>query len=227
MIALVTGGSGRIGGAIAAHLRERGYEVLAPTHDEMWVEYAKHVIRYMQVVPQIDLLVCAHGLYGDVASVEESDSTMWREAIAVNLIGTYNVCHYAIKKLKQGGQIITLAGGGGMLDPMPMISSYACSKAAIVSLTKTMAAELKGRIRANCIFPGMQDSKIHDEIMAIGEKANPHYQAIKKMRETGEGAVPVDNTIKIIDHLIDGAQKHTSGTVFFARTLTYSIKVAA
>ncbi len=213
MNALITGGYGKIGGAVWHHLRDRGWTVYAPPHDAMWVEYAKHVRRYLDGLPGLDLVVCAHGLYGEVSPLAESESDMWREAIAVNLVGTYNVCRYAIPKMSVG-QIILMAGGGGMLNALPLLSSYACSKAGIVSLTATLAAELAGRIRVNCIFPGMQDSKIHDALLDAGREGNPHYDAIKAMRETGEGAVSVDNTLYLIDCLLANEE---NGVRYFAR----------
>lgn len=100
-----------------------------------------------------------------------------------------------------------------MLDPLPFVSSYGCSKAGIVSLTKTLAAE-HPELRVNCIFPGMQDSEIHDRLLAAGEEGNPAYASIKKMRETGEGAVPVEKTLACIDAILSSQD---TGKIYFAR----------
>lgn len=179
----------------------------------MPVESALAVSKVFASYHNISLLICAHGIYGEAARVQDSDPWLWRHALEVNLLGTYNVCRFAIPKMAPGGLIINIAGGGGMLDPVPFISSYGCSKAGIVSLTKTLAAE-HPELRVNCIFPGMQDGEIHDRLLAAGPDGNPAYASIKRMRDTGEGAVPVEKTLACIDHLIGSTD---TGKVHFAR----------
>ena len=230
---VITGASGSIGKAIATHLaftisplEESILSMPAggiplppkiiktPTHAEMPVESAQAVNKYFANLSNIEILICAHGLYGEASRVENSDPWQWRYALEVNLLGTYNVCRFALSKMCRNGLIINIAGGGGMGDPVPFISSYGCSKAGIVSFTKTLAAEHPD-LRVNCIFPGMQDGEIHDRLLAAGPEGNPAYPAIKKMRETGEGAIPVRNTLKLIDRMID---ERFTGKVCFART---------
>lgn len=209
---VITGARGRIGGAILRHLNG-DRTIAAPTHDEMPVESALAVSKRFEEYNNIEILICAHGIYGEAARVEDSDPWLWRHALEVNLLGTYNICRFAIPRMVRGGLIINIAGGGGMLDAVPFISSYGCSKAGIVSLTKTLAAE-HPELRINCIFPGMQDSEIHDRLLAAGPEGNPNYYAIKRMRETGAGAVPIDKTLKALDYLIHNT---ISGSVQFAR----------
>lgn len=206
---VVTGGAGKIGTAISKHLRADW----TPSHSTMPVESALAVSKVFESYCNIELLICAHGIFGEAARIEDSDPWLWRHALEVNLLGTYNVCRFAIPKMARGGVIITIAGGGGMLDPLPFVSSYGCSKAGIVSLTKTLAAE-HPELRVNCIFPGMQDSEIHDRLLAAGEEGNPAYASIKKMRETGEGAVPVEKTLACIDAILSSQD---TGKIYFAR----------
>jgi NAD(P)-dependent dehydrogenase (short-subunit alcohol dehydrogenase family) len=217
-VIIITGGHGRIGSAIAWHLAQAGHSILLPSHTEMPVESALAVSKWMAKTKSIYALICAHGLYGEASRVESSDPWLWREALEVNLLGTYNVCRFALSKMTRGGLIINLAGGGGMLDPLPFVSSYGCSKAGIVSLTKTLAAE-HTELRVNCIFPGMQDSEIHDRLLAAGPDGNPAYENIVRMRKTGEGAIPIRNTLQLIDKLI--ADTSLTGKVMFARTMTW------
>lgn len=213
---VITGGSGKIGSAIAKHFN--GRTVAIPGHSSMPVESALAVSKWFKanitISDPIELLVCAHGLYGEAARVEDSDPWLWREALEVNLLGTYNVIRFGLPYMAAGGLVITIAGGGGMLDPVPFISSYGASKAGIVSLTKTLAAEHPS-LRINAIFPGMQDGEIHDRLLAAGPEGNPAYPAIKKMRETGEGSIPIENTLKMIDRLM---ASNETGKICFART---------
>ncbi len=213
---LITGASGKIGKAIYHHLSQSPHRRFAtPLHAQMPVESAFAVQKYIHALPELDMVICAHGIYGEAARVENSDPWQWRYAIEVNLLGTYNVCRFALPRMAPSGLMVNIAGGGGMLDAIPFISSYACSKAGIVSLTRTLAAEYP-ELRINCIFPGMQDSEIHDRLIAAGPEGNPNYDAIKKMRETGEGTIPIENTIKVIDRLI--RDRIITGKVIFSRT---------
>ncbi len=217
---VVTGARGKIGGTIYAHFCKPEKLIRAPSHAEMPVESALAVSKWFDknATEPVEVLVCAHGIYGEAARVEDSDPWLWKHAIETNLLGTYNVCRFAIPKMARSGLIINMAGGGGMLDALPFISSYGCSKAGIVSLTKTLAAEHPD-IRINCIFPGMQDSEIHDRLLAAGEEGNPAYQNIKRMRETGDGAIPIGNTLKLIDQMrLDNT---LTGRIGFARTLAW------
>ena len=57
-----------------------------------------------------------------------------------------------------GGAIVNIASTGG-LEPSPMLGAYSVSKAAIIMLTKVLAAELgSSSIRVNCIAPGAVDT---------------------------------------------------------------------
>lgn len=217
---VITGARGKIGGTIANYLKQPDKLIRCPTHNEMPVESALAVSKWFtkNATEPIELLVCAHGIYGEASRVEDSDPWLWKHAIETNLLGTYNVCRFAMPKMALGGLIINMAGGGGMLDPLPFISSYGCSKAGIVSLTKTLAAEHPD-IRVNAIFPGMQDSEIHDRLLAAGEEGNPAYQSIKQMRESGKGAIPVENTLKLIDRLM--LDTKLTGRILFARTMQW------
>lgn len=218
MKAFVTGGHGAIGRAIVNHLEAKGWAVC---------DLHKHdldVTSYMACAPlktiPYDLIVCAHGVLGEIGKVE-SYSTDWREAIEVNLIGTYNVCSCAIAGVLKRratepefvGNIITLGGGGGMLDPICNISAYAASKAGIVSLTKTLSDEHRGAVRLNCIFPGPQDSVMWDQFLSDKEKSGWIYDMATRMRAT-QGWVPIQNTLNIIDNLI---ASDVTGQTLFAR----------
>src|SRR5205814_10693524 len=63
-----------------------------------------------------------------------------------SLYGTLIPCRHAISRFKKlrAGKIINLSGGGAT-NPLPNISAYAASKAAVVRLTETLAEELRDR----------------------------------------------------------------------------------
>ena len=82
--------------------------------------------------------------------------------------------------------------GGGATAPLPNISAYATSKAAVVRLTETLAEEVKAvGIEINAVAPGALNTRMLDEILEAGpHRVGPtFYQKALKQQETG-GAPP-------------------------------------
>ena len=66
------------------------------------------------------------------------------------------------------GKIIQLSGGGAT-SPLPRLSAYAASKAAIVRFAETLAEELRGSgIDVNAIAPGALNTRLLDEVLEAG-----------------------------------------------------------
>ncbi len=80
----------------------------------------------------------------------------WARAIEINLYGVLLPCRALIPHFKAAarGKIIIISGGGAT-NPLPNISAYAASKAAVVRLMETLAEELKPHgIDVNAVAPG-------------------------------------------------------------------------
>ena len=83
------------------------------------------------------------GIYGPMGTIDEIDWDAWVQAINVNLLGSVLMCRSLTPHFKRRGygKIVQLAGGGATA-PMPGISAYAASKAAVVRFAETLAGEL-------------------------------------------------------------------------------------
>ena len=182
--ALITGGSQGLGKSIAEHYLVEGANVvvcarnaneLAATRDELAqlagvgqkilaklcdvsceAQVNELVAFTLSELGSLQALVLNAGVYGPMGPTESVDITEWRRAIDINLFGVLLPCRAAIPHFKQAkrGKVVILSGGGAT-NPMPNISSYAASKAAVVRLMETLAEELKSfSVDVNAIAPG-------------------------------------------------------------------------
>lgn len=167
---------------------------------------------------RIDALINAAGHYGAIGSFEETDTEEWLSAWQSNLAGTYLMSKHLLPLIGKAadGRIINFAGGGAF-DPLPRYSAYAVSKAAVVRLSETMAAELRPRgIAVNAIAPGFVATEIHEATLAAGpERAGTELYEMtrKKMRD---GAVPVDVPVNCVRFLLSDAAKGLTGKTLSA-----------
>lgn len=195
----------------------RGYAVELVGHSELEVTDDLAVERFFRPLGVIDLLVNAAGAYGDVGMVRDISPAAWRRAIEVNLVGVYACCHHAMKRMPAGGHIINLAGGGR--GPMVMRSGYASAKSALWRLTETLAAE-EQNLHVNAIAPGPMDSRMQDAVVGI---AAPWADTVRAMRRNGQGEVPVANTLRALDYLME---REPTGQLLFARDFGPRLELA-
>ena len=176
--ALVTGGSSGIGLAIARMLREEGFaltlvsrraEKVQAAADELGAvavaadvgdadECARVVAEHRERVGRLDVLVNSAGI-GIAGTVDRLPTKHFDLQVGVNLRGLFLVTQAAIPLLRESqGLIVNLASIAGTL-PTPGLATYGATKAAVISLTKSLNEELDGDgVRAIAICPGFVDT---------------------------------------------------------------------
>ncbi len=137
----------------------------------------------------IDILVNNAGIYGPLGEIEDNDWDEWVDAININLLGTVYFCRALIPHMKGNkyGKIINLSGGGAT-SPLPRISAYAASKAAIVRFVETLALEVQEyNIDVNSIAPGALATKLNEQLLEAGPEAvgEQFFRRISKLLESG------------------------------------------
>lgn len=142
----------------------------------------------------VHVLVNNAGVYGPKGPSESVDWEEWKRAIEINLYGVMLPTRAIVPHFRaQGrGKIINLSGGGAT-QPLPMISAYAASKAAVVRLTETFAEELRAaRIDVNAVAPGALNTRLLDEVLSAGPETvgSAFYQKALKQKESG--GTPLD-----------------------------------
>ena len=141
----------------------------------------------------------------------------WRNAIEVNLLGTVYTCRRAVPEFRKRGygKIVNLSGGGAT-SPMPRLSAYAASKAAVVRFTETLAGEVKdASIDVNALAPGALNTAMLDEILAAGpEKVGDYYQRALKQKESGGASV--ERAADLCVHLLSAETDGITGKLISA-----------
>jgi NAD(P)-dependent dehydrogenase (short-subunit alcohol dehydrogenase family) len=167
-VAVVTGGGGVLGRAIAARLSRDGakvalWDLCETTGSELGLavditdEQAVGVAtaRTIETLGAIDILVNNAGIQGPVADALELRIDDWRRIIDVNLTGTF-ICSHAVASTMRAagrGKVINVASLRGK-EGTAKTSAYNASKAGVIALTKTMARELaETGVLVNCVTP--------------------------------------------------------------------------
>ncbi len=191
--ALVTGASGGIGGAIARALHAAGAAVaLSGTRigplQELAAELGSRVFvvacnladrAAVEALPKqateamgaVDILVNNAGVTRDNLFMRMSDAE-WDEVIAVNLTSTMRLCRGVVRGMMKPrwGRIINISSIVGVTGN-PGQGNYAASKAGVIGMSKSLAAEVASRgITVNCVAPGFITTAMTDKL-SDGQKA--------------------------------------------------------
>lgn len=166
----------------------------------------------------IDILVSNAGIYGPMGPSETVDWRDWTRTIEINLYGVLLPCRALIPKFKQTrrGKILILSGGGATA-PLPFISAYAASKAAVVRLMETLAEELREyAIDVNAIAPGAMNTRLLDEALAAGPErlGEACYRRLLKQQESG--GVPPQKAASLAVYLASAESSGITGKLISA-----------
>lgn len=219
--AIITGANRGLGLEIARHFVREGAKVmicgrdqakLAEVHDElvklssasqvfsMPVDVAKPdqvdqlFKQALAKMGDVNVLVANAGVYGTKGPIEEVDWQEWSDAIDINLKGAVLAARSVLPhfKSKRSGKIIFLSGGGAT-KPLPFLSAYAASKAALVRFAETLAEEVADYgIDVNAIAPGALNTRLLDEVLEAGpEKVGAKFyeQSLKQKERGGDGLI--------------------------------------
>jgi NAD(P)-dependent dehydrogenase (short-subunit alcohol dehydrogenase family) len=150
-------------------------------------EVDRLVAKSLELFPQVHVLVNNAGIYGPMGPIEEVDWTEWARAMEINVYGSILPCRALLTHFKDRryGKIVQLSGGGAT-NPLPFISAYAASKAAIVRFAESLALEVRDfGIDVNAIAPGALDTRMLDQVLAAGPEAvgQAFYDRMVKTKE--------------------------------------------
>jgi NAD(P)-dependent dehydrogenase (short-subunit alcohol dehydrogenase family) len=237
--AIITGASRGIGAAIAERFARNGARVALVSRKPDALERVAAKLAALDcetlvvpanmsraddalgVVPKVveawggvDILVnnaATNPVFGPLVDLSQD---AWEKVMATNVTGPFLLSREAARQMaaQQAGVIINIASTGG-IEPSPMLGAYSVSKAAIIMLTKVLAAELGGRgVRVNCIAPGLVETRfaevlvntpeIHDAYVrraALGRHGQPHEIASAAHFLASDASAYMTGQVMVID----------------------------
>lgn len=182
-VALITGATGGIGGAIAHKMRAAGATVVVSGRNIAKLESefggdgfiklpcdlsadggaVELIMNTIEAAGKIDILVNNAGITKDTLLMRMSDE-QFDDVINTNLRACFKMCRAAIMPMMKNrfGRIINMASIIGVIGG-PGQANYAASKGGMIAMTKSIAAEVASRgITANCIAPGFIKTPMTD-----------------------------------------------------------------
>jgi acetoacetyl-CoA reductase len=155
--ALVTGAARGIGAAIAERLRADGLEVVTLDRDEPADVRLDLAADPVPDLGAVDVCVSNAAITDTIAPAHRMTEEQWRRDIEVNLNGAFRVVQACLPGMRERGfgRIVVISSGAAVAG-LPGQVAYAASKAGLLGMTRTIAAEnvAKG-ITANAVLPGL------------------------------------------------------------------------
>jgi NAD(P)-dependent dehydrogenase (short-subunit alcohol dehydrogenase family) len=155
--ALVTGAARGIGAAVTARLRADGMDVVTLDRDagcDLRVDLGREDV---PALDDVDVCVSNAAITDTVAPAHRMTAEQWERDLAVNLSGAFRAVQACLAGMRERryGRIVVISSGAAR-GGLPGQVAYAASKAGLLGMVKTVAAENVSRgITANAVLPGM------------------------------------------------------------------------
>jgi NAD(P)-dependent dehydrogenase (short-subunit alcohol dehydrogenase family) len=244
--ALITGANQGLGLAIARAFVEAGANVVLCARDAVLLERARAevaacahqgeqviaqpadvsnrddvdrlVAMALAAFPDLQILVNNAGIYGPMGPSEDVDWDAWVRAMEINVFGSILMCRALLPHFKRRryGKIIQLSGGGAT-NPLPRLTAYAASKAAIVRFAESLALEVKDDgIDVNSVAPGALNTRMMAELIAAGPSAvgDAFFERMKKIAD--DGGTPLETGAALSVFLASAASDGITGRLLSA-----------
>lgn len=204
--AIITGGTGGLGSAIATHLLSHHWQVLQLSRQNLDLSTPSAIHTYFSSEP-CDLLICAAGIIRD-QPLSTMESHTWDQVFQVNYTAAHHCAEAALPAMvKKGKGHIIFISSYAAIHPAIGQAAYATAKAALHGLTKTLAhTHGKNGIRINTILPGFLETPMTS---AVSEKRR---KIIKSLHTLGTLNTPQAAAGFI--HYLHEHMPHTSGQIF-------------
>jgi 3-oxoacyl-[acyl-carrier protein] reductase len=205
--ALITGGAGDIGAAVARRLQKGGARVatldLRPADVDGVIALSGDVSRSTDVdaaverieseLGSLDIMVCAAGVSGESLRTTDVPDNEWRRVFSINCDGVFFANRAAARVMvpRSYGRVVNVASIAGK-EGNPMAAAYSASKAAVIGMTKSIGKDLaETGVLVNCIAPAVIQTRM------LGDMSEEHVEymieriPLKRMGQPDEVAALV------------------------------------
>jgi NAD(P)-dependent dehydrogenase (short-subunit alcohol dehydrogenase family) len=235
-VAVVTGGSSGLGLATAKRFAREGATVYITgrRQDELdaatlAIGHGAKAIRgdianaadldriYSQIAAaegRIDILFANAG-GGEFVPLPEVTPAQFNKYVDINFKGTLFTIQKALGLMRPGGAIV-ITGSTASIEGAPAFGVYAATKAALRSLTRTWASDLKGRdIRVNIVSPGVVVTPAYKSELKLTDEQIEHFIAqTAAVTPLGRAGTP-DEIAKAVSFLASDDASYITGTELF------------
>ena len=176
-VAVVTGGTGSLGRAVASAFLAAGARVVATTrhpvdgetHERLAIEAVdvvdeESMLRFADLVRErhgrCDALVCCAGGFEAGTHIAETPLAMWRRLLDLNATSAFLSCRALLPLMLEARRgSIVLVGARTALYPFPGGVPYSVAKSAVIALATSLAVELRDQgVNVNCVLPKVIDT---------------------------------------------------------------------
>jgi len=244
--AVITGGNQGLGLAIARAYVTAGARVLICARDEELLAQAHRslvrtagtahavasepadvsnpddvtrlIARAHAIFPQVHVLINNAGVYGPMGAIETLDWTEWVRAMEINVYGSVLPCRALLPHFKERryGKIVQVSGGGAT-NPLPSLSAYAASKAAVIRFAESLALEVKAfNIDVNAIAPGTLATRMLDQVLTAGPDTVGREFYDRMVRTKDQGGTPLERGAALAVFLGSAASDGITGRLLSA-----------
>jgi NAD(P)-dependent dehydrogenase (short-subunit alcohol dehydrogenase family) len=176
-VAVVTGGTGALGRAVASAFLAAGARVVATTrhavdgesHERLSIEAVdlvdeESMLGLASLVRErygrCDALACCAGGFEAGANVAAAPLALWHRLLDLNATSSFLACRAFLPLMLESRRgSIVLVGAKAALHPFAGGVPYSVSKAAVIALTKALAVEVRDQgVTVNCVLPSVIDT---------------------------------------------------------------------
>jgi len=220
--ALLTGGAGDIGRAIATLLLESGarvrvwdvrpVQIAGVESDLVDITDAAQIaatLARLSHEPPFDLLINDAGYLGAARAFADHAPDDWQKILAVNLVGTMQVTQAVLPSMLRSGagRIVNLGSLAGK-EGLATLTAYSAASAGVIAFTKALSREVASHgIHVNCVAPGPIDTGM---IRALGAEAVTAMVADSPMKRLGSA----EEVGHLVAWLCSEASRFNTGAVF-------------
>lgn len=236
---VITGSSTGIGRALADRLLARGHQVWGLARSDQtdfaaqkegrfhfsrcdisnWIEVEQAARDVAKAWSLVDGLIACAGLQGEVGRALSADPARWSETVRTNLDGTF----YAVRGFDEllarshaRAKVICFSGGGAT-KPRVRFSAYGVAKTGIVRLVETIAEEERDRAYdINAIAPGAINTRLTDEVIALGPKVVGEAEFAAAEKQKASGGASLEKALGLVEWLLSSASDGISGRLLAA-----------